>query len=108
MSARNWIIVFLLALLGVASQVYGATVPTTGFVTATNCANVVNPAAFQTFCGQTTAAGGRVAGGYYVYNGSAWITPPNTGGAPTDATYITQTPNSSLSAEQALSGLSAG
>jgi len=31
-----------------------------------------------------------------------------TGGAPTDATYITQTPNSGLSGEQALSALSTG
>lgn len=36
--------------------------------------------------------------------------PPSSssGGAPTDATYITQTPNGSLSAEQALSSLSTG
>lgn len=34
--------------------------------------------------------------------------PPPTGGAPTDATYITQTSNGTLSAEQALSSLSTG
>ncbi len=42
----------------------------------------------------TSSAGNRAGGGG--------------GGAPTDATYITQTPNSSLSAEQALGSLATG
>lgn len=37
-----------------------------------------------------------------------WQDQSGSGGAPTDATYITQTPNGSLSAEQALSTLSSG
>lgn len=36
-----------------------------------------------------------------------WV-PQNSGGAPTDATYIVQVPNGSLSAEQALSALATG
>lgn len=36
------------------------------------------------------------------------ITPAGSGGAPTDATYITQTANGSLSAEQSLAALSTG
>lgn len=38
-------------------------------------------------------------------SGGSWVSVTSAGGAPTDATYITQTPNSSLSAEQPLSAL---
>lgn len=44
-------------------------------------------------------------------NGSgtlSWVAPSAGGGAPTDATYITQTANGSLSAEQALGALATG
>lgn len=45
----------------------------------------------------------------YQSDGSSWATYATVGsGAPTDATYITQTANGSLSAEQALSSLSTG
>lgn len=47
-------------------------------------------------------------GAYYTYIGG-WVTlAAGGGGAPSSATYITQTPNSGLSAEQALSLLSTG
>lgn len=41
-------------------------------------------------------------------DGTASLATTGGGGAPTDATYITQTPNGTLSAEQSLSGLATG
>lgn len=38
-------------------------------------------------------------------SGGSWVSVTSAGGAPTDATYITQTPNSSLTNEQPLSAL---
>ena len=43
---------------------------------------------------------------YYVAENMTWVA--SSGGAPSNATYITQTPNGSLSNEQALSALSTG
>lgn len=99
-------LIFLIALLW-ASMASAATVPTTGLVFTTNCANISNPVTNQTLCFQTTTAGGRTGGQLYVYNGSSY-TQISGGGAPTDATYVTQTPDSTLTNEQALSALSTG
>jgi hypothetical protein len=94
-----WILVF--------GYVFGATVPTTGYVVSTNCATVSNPGAHQIACLQTTTTGGRTAGQMYGWNGSSWYSLTGTG-APTDATYLTQTSNSTLTNEQAMSALSTG
>lgn len=99
-------LIFLIAFLW-ASMASAATVPTTGLVFTTNCANISNPVANETLCFQTTTAGGRTGGQLYVYNGSSY-TQISGGGAPTDATYITQTPDGTLTNEQALSALSTG
>jgi hypothetical protein len=99
-------LIFLIALLW-ASIGSAATVPTTGLIFTTNCANISNPVANQTLCFQTTTAGGRTGGQLYTYNGSSY-TQISGGGAPTDATYITQTANSTLTNEQAIAALSTG
>lgn len=96
-----------LLFLMLAAQAFGATVPTTGLVFVPNCASISNPVANQTLCFQTTTAGGRTGGQLYVYNGSSY-TQISGGGAPTDATYITQTADSTLTAEQPLAALSTG
>lgn len=100
-------LLFLILILAFVPNIEAATVPTTGFVVNANCANVANPVANSTACLQTTTAGGRSAGQVYVWSGSAWTLITGSG-APVDATYITQTPNSVLTNEQALNTLSSG
>lgn len=51
----------------------------TGFFSRPNCATISAPVANQTLCLQTTTTGGRTAGGFYVWNGSAWGPPTNLG-----------------------------
>jgi hypothetical protein len=51
---------------------------------------------------------GTADGTKFLRDDLTWVTPTAGGGAPTDATYITQTANGTLSAEQALSSLSTG
>jgi hypothetical protein len=45
---------------------------------------------------------------FYFYNGSAWTSTGGGSGAPTTATYITQTADAGLSAEQAMGALGTG
>ncbi len=58
------------------------------------------------------ALGNPTVNGYVLSSTTAgarsWIAPGGGGGAPTDATYITQTANATLSAEQALGALATG
>jgi uncharacterized protein DUF5907 len=96
-----WILVF--------GYVFGATVPTTGYIVSSNCATITSPGVNQISCLQTTTTGGRTAGQLYGWNGSAWYALSGAGSAaPVDATYLTQTPNSTLTNEQAMSALSTG
>lgn len=75
------------------SVVYSATVPSTGFFTKANCATIPNPAVNSATCLQTTTTGSgptlRIAGGIYVWNGSAWANPPNVAGGGVQAGPIT-------------------
>jgi hypothetical protein len=78
-------------------------IPTTGPIVTDDLSTVVDPVANDTWAFLTTD------GELYKWSGSAWV--PLTGaasGAPVDATYITQTPNATLTNEQALSALTAG
>mgnify|MGYP001205198121 FL=1 len=98
----------VLSVLFVTSA-YAATVPTTGLVFIANCASIANPVTNQTACFQTTTTGGRTAGQIYVWNGASYTQISGSGGAaPTDATYITQTANGTLTNEQNLAALSTG
>lgn len=109
MSKNAWVYssIYALVFWMAVSMAFGATVPTTGLVFTTNCASIANPVANQTLCFQTTTTGGRTAGQLYVYNGSAYAQISGSG-APVDATYITQTANSTLTNEQNLAALSTG
>lgn len=97
---------FWILLLGLAM---GAATPDTGFFVRANCATIATPVTNATACLQTTTTGGRTAGQVYVWNGSAYTQITGAGGAaPVDATYITQTANSTLTNEQNLAALSTG
>lgn len=69
-------------------------------------------AAFRPYAGISDVFGSNGGSGQILSSTGTsvqWIDAPTGGsGAPTDATYITQTSNASLSNEQALSGLSSG
>jgi len=64
----------------------------------------------STLCLQQTTVSGRTAGHVYVFRGGVFVDVDagGGGGAPTTATYVTQTPDATLSAEQALSALGTG
>ncbi len=75
--------------------------------------NNISPLLTQSVVGRGTAGNGRAENlrlgtGLTIANGFLSVTGGGGGGAPTDGTYITQTPNGSLTNEQALSLLSTG
>jgi hypothetical protein len=79
------------------------------FITRTDCGTFTPVQDNAAICLQITTASGRTAGHVYAWRSSAWVDVDTSGsGAPTDATYITQTANGTLSAEQALGALATG
>jgi hypothetical protein len=93
-------------LLLVAVTVYAA--DPLGWYMRTDCGTLTTPPN-GSVCMQLTSVSGRTAGHVYARRSSAWVDVDTSGsGAPTDATYITQTANGDLSAEQALSALATG
>ncbi len=79
------------------------------YVVRTNCDTGVTPQDNSTVCLQSTTVASRTQGHMYIRRGGAWVDPEATAaGAPTSATYVTQTPNGVLTAEQALSALGTG
>jgi hypothetical protein len=106
------LITFTLLLLVVRVS---AQVTTNGFQTSTfaNLGSVADSKVrYCTDCQATNPCTGSGTGAYAYRIGGAWVcnnaTGSGSGGAPTNATYITQTANSSLTNEQALSLLSTG
>jgi len=78
------------------------------YYTRTDCGTIVGPVEGDV-CTQTTTVSGRTSGHLYIYRSAAWVDVDSAGtGAPTDTTYITQTPDGGLSNEQALSTLATG
>jgi hypothetical protein len=92
--------VFLLFLCGTAHA---------EFITRVDCATYAAAINDTTACLQTTTVSGRTAGHLYVRRAGAWVDVDTSGsGAPTTATYITQTADGTLAAEQALGALATG
>jgi hypothetical protein len=92
--------VFLLFLCGTARA---------EFITRVDCGTYTAAINDTTACLQTTTVSGRTAGHLYVRRAGAWVDVDTSGsGAPTTATYITQTADAGLSAEQALGALATG
>lgn len=86
----------------------GQLVPTSAAVATALLDNVVGDSGSGGTKGLAPApAAGDAAAGKFLKADGTYAVPSGTG-APTDATYITQTPNGGLSAEQALSALSTG
>lgn len=104
---KNIIIPSLVLWFALLGPTFGAAIPSTGFFTRANCSTIPNPSANSVVCLQTTTTGGRTAGKMYVWDGASYGEIQGAG-APTNATYITQTANGSLSAEQNLAALSTG
>jgi len=74
----------------------------------TDCGSLTAPSEGEV-CSQTTTASGRTAGHLYIYRSAAWVDVDTAGtGAPTDATFITQTADGDLSNEQAMGLLATG
>lgn len=78
------------------------------YYTRTDCGGVVGPIEGDV-CSQTTTVSGRTAGHLYIYRSAAWVDVDTSGsGAPSTATFITQTTDGTLSNEQAMGALSTG
>jgi hypothetical protein len=92
----------LLLILLIAAPAYAQ------YIERTDC-GTFTPIGSAGICKQLTTTGGRTAEHLYIWRGGAWVDVDTFGsGAPTGATYITQTLHASLSAEQALGALASG
>lgn len=92
---------FFLTLL-IASPVYAQ------YVERTDC-GTFTPTGNGGVCKQLTTTGGRTAQHLYIWRSGAWVDVDTSGsGAPTSSTYITQTADGTLGAEQALGLLATG
>ncbi len=78
------ILISLLLLLPATS--FAAATPEPGFFVRANCSQITTPAENATACLQTTTASGRNAGSIYVWDGAAWVLPPNAGTGITELT----------------------
>lgn len=99
----------LLTLFFLAWLIQVAGAQTTGYLVRQNCSQITDPMEMAVACLQTTTASGRTAGRLYIFRSGVWTDVDTSGsGAPADATFIVQTANAGLSAEQATGALASG